>query len=174
VERECISSNPIKQQTRERRCGFPVWSWLGHKFEEFVLYPIQIMSILQSQRHAMTRIQWPWDIEEENSAALSVNDYTVLSIDMELVSMTRPDRVGPLLFSNDAGGQLKISLLKYAYRRSVECPSLDRFSLCPQASLFSSESSFPSETFCSESFGCGFLSDVGANFERSLIGPPYL
>ena len=51
LEKDChlvFQMPEVLVQRRDRRQGFPSWSWTGHRYESAVLYPSEIRSILQS------------------------------------------------------------------------------------------------------------------------------
>jgi hypothetical protein len=81
---------PFKQQRRKRRYGFPAWSWSGYEHEVSVVYPSEISSILQSQGLVMPCIKWPWGLEEGAGAESNAENYAVLDVEVDIVSMTRP------------------------------------------------------------------------------------
>jgi hypothetical protein len=104
-EEDCLvtfsKSRLLKQAVPERRSGFPSWAWTGHRFEAAVLYPTEIRSILQTQGTLVSHIEWPWKKGTVGSHAPDTADTGNLDIEVELVSMTRPERVKSFLIDDE-------------------------------------------------------------------------
>lgn len=96
-------THQLSVQRRNRRQGFPSWSWTGHRFEPAVLYSSEVRSILQSRESVVLRITWPWD-PAYHAPDLKGSDILVdgiLDIEVELATMTKPEHGRSFLLDDD-------------------------------------------------------------------------
>ncbi|OAL51013.1 HET-domain-containing protein [Pyrenochaeta sp. DS3sAY3a] len=137
VEHDCLLSFPNfqlpKLQQHERRKGFPSWSWAGRKYEAAVIYTTEIRSILQSQGTMAPHIIWPWKCGDGSSPP-SISETGILDIEVEFLSMTRPEQARSFLIDGEDNNDLHfddLTVWKPAQRKACIriCDAITTFNI---------------------------------------------
>lgn len=136
VEHDCLLTFPKfqlpKRQQRERRKGFPSWSWAGHKYEAAVMYTTEIRSILQSQGTMVPHIVWPWK-REDGSSRPNISETGILDIEVEVLSMTRPIQARSFLIDDEDNHDIHfddLTVWKSAQNKTIRiCDAITTFNI---------------------------------------------